>query len=59
MFREMTEKHPNVGIPEFVPNNTIDQEVCSGYKAEEDMGDIPKEMVPGREAFTKESFSNT
>ena len=55
----MTKNHPNVGLPEFVPNYTIDQEVCSGYKAKEDMGNISKEMVPGREAFSKESFSYT
>ena len=55
----MTKNHPNVGLPEFVPNYTIDQEVCSGDKTEENMGDISKEMVPDREAFAKESFSYT
>ena len=55
--KEITKEHIDVGQPEFVPNYTVDQEVGSGDKAEENMGDIAKEMVPSREAFAHHTFS--
>ena len=58
MDRNITKKHLDVGQPEFVPNYTVDQEVGSGDKAEENMRDIAKEMVPCREAFAHHTFSN-
>ena len=50
------DKHSMQVLPEFVPNQTVDQEVSSGDKTEEDMGDIAKDMVPDRETFTEEFF---
>ena len=52
----MMEELSMQGLPEFVPNQTVDQEVSSGEKTEEDVEDIAKYMVPDRETFTKESF---
>ena len=54
--RAMMYKLSMQGLPEFVPNQTVDQEVSSGDQTEEDMGDIAKDMVPDRETFTEESF---
>ena len=35
----MMEELSMQGLPEFVPNQTVDQEVSSRDKTEEDMGD--------------------